>query len=497
MRKLSLFWTMMALLVMRGNLWAASTGPELKFEPESQSSESQKAGTPYGEKPLLKFGSDRSYFRLGGYGSIRFSTDTAQDINDTFTFRRLVLTTDAMIASKFRIYTEIEFERFRKVEFESNVIAQDGGITVSQEIEGVNHSELSLEQAWFDLEFKPYIHLQGGAVLVPVGRFNINHDDNLWNLPRRSLVDRGVPVLPVEAAWDELGFGLNGDVDLGEKARMNYRIYVVNGVTLNPQLEQAAHTRFPDHDELELEAEFGINTGTFSQDVKSAKAVTGRVAFSPALGHEIGLSGYWGRYTPSFLPGKNLTMFGFDWLSSFGNFDIEAEYILSHYGGMNQVLTAFAAQAGNTTGEFETGDSTNLETEIAMKPSGLADTKQGYWVEMRYHIRPDWLTKSWFGRNFSDPQFIPIVRWEQAFISGLVTEFEADNNVVTKLTKQNRRVDRITAGMAFRLNPIAVFHMAYEYTQTNKGQSLASVTNYLPTPSSSNHSFMFGAAFGF
>ena len=35
-------------------------------------------------------------------------------------------------------------------------------------------------------------------------------DDNRWNIARRSLVDRGVPVLPVKAAWPELGAGFLG-----------------------------------------------------------------------------------------------------------------------------------------------------------------------------------------------------------------------------------------------------------------------------------------------
>ena len=58
--------------------------------------------------------------------------------------------------------------------------------------------------------------MRTGGVLVPVGRFNINHDDNRWDLPRRSLIDRGVPVLPSTAAWDELGAGFNGDIPLSD-----------------------------------------------------------------------------------------------------------------------------------------------------------------------------------------------------------------------------------------------------------------------------------------
>lgn len=498
MKKLTfLIMTLLGALWISLNLHAAEGGPELKFSPESTETKAPKEDSKYGEKPLLKFGNEKNNFKLGGYGSIRFSTDSAQGIHDTFTFRRFVLTTDALIASKFRIYSELEFERFRKVEVEKTFNIDEGGIAQTSSIEGTNNSEISLEQAWFQLEFKDYIRLQGGGVLVPIGRFNINHDDNAWNLPRRPLVDRGVPVLPTTSAWDELGLGLNGDIHLGEKQKLDYRIYVVNGVTLDSQIDTKVFSHGNSPDELEIEGELGINTGTFSQDVKDAKAVTGRVAYSPALGHEIGFSGYWGRYTPDFLPDEKLTIFGFDWLSTFGSFDVEAEYVLTHFGGLDNVLQNFASQLGNTAAEAVGQDPASLTTKIAFEPSQLASTKQGYWIELRYHFRPKWLTNSFFGRYFSDPQLIPVIRWEQAFLTGLVTDFQAENGIVTTLTKENRRVDRITAGFAFRLNPLAVFQLAYEFTQTNKGGSLASVTNYLPTNSDQNQAFMFGAAFGF
>ncbi|KAB2842331.1 hypothetical protein F9K50_02250 [bacterium] len=474
--------------------WAAE--PELKFNPEE--TESKPTDTRYGDKPLAKFGNDKTYFKLGGYGSIRFEADSASGPKDTFTFRRFVLTTDAKIASRFRIYSELEFERFRKIELEKEFTPRaDGGVNVKQEIEGTNSSEIAMEQAWFELEFANYIRLRGGGVLVPIGRFNINHDDNVWNLPRRSLVDRGVPVLPTTSAWDELGFGLNGDIELGEKSKLGYQIYVVNGVTLDAQFEEKIETRPGDTNKVEFEAVLDINTGTFSQDVKDAKAVTGRIAFSPVLGHEIGLSGYWGRYTPGFVIDRKLTVFGFDWLSTFGNFDIEAQYVLTHFEGLRDVMADLGGKVFNSEVEAEIEDNPGIELETKFEPGALASTKHGYWIELRYHFRPQWLTQSWFGRHFSDPQLIPVVRWEQAFLRGLITDATVTNGVLTTFTTTNRRVDRVTAGLAFRLNPLAVFQLAYEYTQTNKGQSLASVTNYLPTPDDKNHAFMFGTAFGF
>ncbi len=503
MRKLIFTITLLVLSTGGALVGAADKGPELKFDPNSVSTaESQPAKATkdfvYGAKPIAKFGNEDTYVKLGGYGSMRFESDSAKDMNNTFTLRRLVFTTDAKIASRFRIYTELEFERFRKIELERNIVAGSGTFSASEDIEGTNHSEISLEQAWFEVEFTNWLRFRGGGVLVPLGRFNINHDDNLWNLPRRSLVDRGVPVLATTSAWDELGFGLNGDIELNEKQKLNYQIYVVNGAVMDAQIEKKIKTRSGDTTLLEVDGEFGISTGTFSHDVKNAKTVTGRLMYSPALGHEFGLSGYWGRYTPSYLVGKNLTSFGLDTLQSWGAFDLEAEYIFSHFGGLRQVIDSFAARV--TTQESKAEDkstSPGLETEVDFTQSGLASTKHGYWVELRYHLRPEWLTNSFFGKHFSDPQFIPVLRWEQAFLLDRVVDAAFSNGAVTHFQTENRRVDRITAGMAFRLNPLAVFQLAYEYTQTNKNQALADVVNYLASPSTRNSSVMFGAAFGF
>src|SRR5262245_7045320 len=157
------------------NAFGKEGGPELKFDTEG-GAESQpakeKTGVVYGEKPLLKFGNETNSVKLGGYGSFRFEYGSAQDIKDTFTFRRFVLTADAKIESRFRIYSELEFERFRKIELERKTEAlPSGGVSVTQDIEGTNNSEISLEQAWFEVEFKKWLRFRGGAVLIPLGRF--------------------------------------------------------------------------------------------------------------------------------------------------------------------------------------------------------------------------------------------------------------------------------------------------------------------------------------
>src|SRR5262249_32079905 len=154
--------------------------------------------------------------------------------------RRFVLTGDATIAERLRGLVEIELERFTELEVERTAASEGGRMGFSQAIEGSDHSELSLEQAWLQFELAPWARFRVGNVLVPLGRFNLNHDDNRWDLPRRSLVDRGVPVLPSTAAWSEVGLGFTGDIPLPRLGKLTYEVYVVNGVALDSSVETFA-----------------------------------------------------------------------------------------------------------------------------------------------------------------------------------------------------------------------------------------------------------------
>src|SRR5215471_100061 len=91
--------------------------------------------------------------KLGGYGSFRFESNSLHDQPDTFTFRRFVLTTEAKIAPRLHFYSELEYERFRKLELEHSVLKSGNGLLVQQSVEGTNDSEISLEQVWLQYDF--------------------------------------------------------------------------------------------------------------------------------------------------------------------------------------------------------------------------------------------------------------------------------------------------------------------------------------------------------
>jgi hypothetical protein len=432
--------------------------------------------------------------QVGGYGSTRFEANTAKGIDDTFTLRRFVLTADAAVAPRLHSYFELEFERFRKIELEQAVKTENGGLTIEQGIEGTNQSEISLEQAWLEYELAQPLKIRAGAVLVPLGRFNIAHDDNRWDLPRRSLVDRGVPALPVQAAWDEVGAGLNGELPVGERGSLDYQLYVVNGALLEPEVESELESRNEEGgSELSVNANFSTSTGTFGADAKDAKALAGRLAYSPMLGQEIAGSFYHGRYTPDSLPSEELNAFGVDGLSIWGPFELEGEYIHSDFGDVDAVARAFAATTVNQEASTTVD---NFETKISFGLDALADSRDGYWIEPRYRFRPAWLKRSILGRWFDDPMLTAVLRWEQVWLNGLLQDLAFADGQVTALQKANRRVDRLTIGGSYRPVPLVAFQLAYEYTSANHGP-LAEVTNFLDTPDGTAHAVLVGTAFGF
>lgn len=431
-------------------------------------------------------------FRLGGYGSVRFEAADTPSVGETFTYRRFVLAGDATIAERLRTVFEIELERFTELEVERTAPSEDGARGFSQSIEGSNHSEISLEQAWLEFAITDWLKFRAGALLVPLGRFNLNHDDNRWDIPRRPLVDRGSPVLPSTAAWTEVGMGFTGDIPTGDLGKLSYQVYAMNGATLDSNVELFARAS----GELEAEVEIEPRRGTADIDVKHGKAVGARVAWSPGLGDEIGVSIYYGRYTPSFLPSEAIWSAAVDGKKTFGPFEIEAQYVYTRFQGIDRVVRGLANQVLEQA--LETGLSP-VNTTIEFELAGLADTKHGYWVDLRYRFMPDFVRRSVFAKHFENPTFVLVARGEQVWLRGMVTETAFSSGLVQAIERENRFVNRVTLGLAYRPVPLVVFQLALERTWTDHGKSLAGVTNFIPAErtQSTQSALLFGAAFGF
>lgn len=439
--------------------------------------------------------------RFGGYGSVRAELTDLEEQDSTFTFRRFVLTGDAQPAERLQVYFELEFERFAELELEKAIEADSEEFEVVQAIEGTDGSEISMEQAWTRYRLNPTLNIDAGALLVPVGRFNINHDDNQWNLPRRSLVDRGVPVLPTKAAWPELGVGVSGTAQAGA-GLIDYRAYLVNGAQLDFELEGELVTELeepPTVGVAKFEAEFAPTRGGFSRDLNSNKALTGRVAFRPAAGREFAFSGYFGQYTPGFMDDETVWSFGVDGLHRLGRFELEYEAVHTDWGDIDSVARSFASAVIDKEVEAEVpaedGEVAELVTEITLVGNTLAASRTGYWVEVRRPIGQ----RAAAGEPSAATDLELTLRLEQVLFDDQLTGLEFSNRTVTELDRlDDADLNRATVGISYRPTPRWVVSVAGEYTWTDQ-QSLAGLTNFIPAEPGEDSAFslLTGVAFAF
>lgn len=238
---------------------------------------------------------------VGGYGSFRYETNDLEDFNNGFDFRRFVHTLNARPAQRLHFNFELEFERFTALELEREIKSSPGGTEIEQVLEGSNKSELKIEQAWAQYDIVPWLNFRAGVLLMPVDRLNLMHDDKRWNIPCRPLVDRGVPVLPVDLAWTELGAGIVGEIPLGKQGLLSYQLYGVNRVVLDTEIKEEAEFQQGEGGVLARTVKLRPINGPFDKDLNKGKAVAARVSLSPNLGSEVAISGYVGDYTPDFL----------------------------------------------------------------------------------------------------------------------------------------------------------------------------------------------------
>ncbi len=454
--------------------------------------------------------------RMGGYGSFRFEVNNigaGPQIGDLppiqrgfngFDFRRFVLTLDASASSRLRFYSELEFERFNELEVGRTAVPENrgrrdrAGVRFIQEVEGQDGSEIAMEQAWAQYDFADGHGVRMGVVLPPVGRFNMNHDDDYWDLPRRTLVDRGGPVLPVKSAWRELGAGLVGNIPMG-RAALDYQFYVVGGAKLDFTLEEVVSLR-AGRNLLELEPEIAFSSGPFN-GTDTADALSWRVGLSPALGSEFAFSGYHGKYTPGYLNmDSSINSLAFDGKTGWKGFEVEGEFVYTDFGRMHAVLTDMARQAVDSSAETPSSENATLESEVAGGFAGpFTNQRYGYWMDFKYRFWPRALNNTFLGRGFENPQLIPILRVERIWFNDFVREFSFQGGEITELQTEDQEQQRITLGMTYRPTPTVAMTAAYERNQRIQGSTLIfpQVLGLGGLPDDAYDAFLLGMSFGF
>ncbi|HJU73197.1 MAG TPA: hypothetical protein VJ717_05585 [Gemmatimonadaceae bacterium] len=140
-------------------------------------------------------------------------------------------------------------------------------------------SEIKLEFAAIDVRVHPSFTIRGGMILSPLGKFNLSHDSPLNEFTDRPLVSTEI----LGVALSEPGVGVLGQFSLGRTGRVTYEAYATNGF----------------HDGLIQDAEDGtripLGRGNW-EDNNGSPATVARIAWSPTIAHEVGVSVHHGAY---------------------------------------------------------------------------------------------------------------------------------------------------------------------------------------------------------
>jgi hypothetical protein len=205
------------------------------------------------DKPFLtRLGGNTA---IGGYAEAHARWEQSDGIREAtgFEAKRFNLFTATQVSDFVRIGAELEFE--------------EGG------------EEIKLEYAAIDLRIHPAFTLRGGMILSPLGRFNLSHDSPLNEFTDRPLVSTEL----LGVALSEPGFGVLGQVGFGRTGRVTFEGYATNGFHDGLITASEDGTRIP------------LGRGNF-EDSNGSPALVGRLAVSPRVGWELGLSAHHGAW---------------------------------------------------------------------------------------------------------------------------------------------------------------------------------------------------------
>jgi hypothetical protein len=370
---------------------------------------------------------------LGGYASARYEHTDAG--SDSLLLRRLAASADVRWRDRARAFVEGGTERLAEVE---------------------------LQQAWMELRLGP-VAARGGAVLPPVGRFNLEHQDHLSSFPRRPLVGGRASVLPVAATWTALGLGLHGEHAIGARAALSWQAYVVDGVTLDVTLGEPRATTSSGRALLVVPADLEPTSGELG-DERAPDALTGRLALTTAAGSELALSGYLGTYTPDDLDlDARLRALGLDGRARIGPMVGAVELLTTWYADVDRAATAFG-RAAYERATATPPENAALETAVEMSFAALADRRSGFWLDLSWPLP---LPAGTLG--FASPVLAPVARYEHVWLDRDVVELTFADARVARIVQADREQARLAVGATFRPTPRAVLQLVFEVSRARAG----------------------------
>ncbi len=363
-------------------------------------------------KPFLRRFGRNTY--LGGYMDFEFRAPENEDAPHGFTQKRFIPFIYSDISDRVKLAAEIEFEF--------------GGVG------GGRSGEVILEFATVDFLINDWINWRGGFLLTPLGKFNLVHDSPLQDFTDRPLVDQ----LIIPTTLTDLGMGFFGTFYPSELSKLDYEIYVINGVFNG--LDDDGTVRIGETNGIR--GSKGAGGAYFHDNYNKSPGVVGRVAFSPFIGLEFGGSAYTVRYDQG--NENQLTISALDFAYQRGPFELVGE-----------------------------GAYAFIETDSFAEASGITDDMWGYYIEARYHFMPS-ILKDWSPGIFTeDSTFTAALRWDQVQTAGRDDGFESVHWLR----------NRLTPGFNYRYTEDTVFKLDYQINMEEKDM-----------PDVANNAFLFSVA---
>lgn len=285
------------------------------------------------------------------------------------------------------------------------------------EIEIEHIKEVFLEQAYLNYQAKPWLNLQAGLLLIPMGIMNEYHEPTIFNGVNRPMIANAL----YPSTWREIGAGFAGNLP---NAGLRYQVYAVNGL-----MSYDGGAKLNGSKPLRGARQKG------SQVTMTAPDLSAKINYYGLRGFDIGLATYIG--------GTESTLFNELHLDSTAELKSADSSII----GVQMIGFDFRYQAKRlqARGELFYSSFTNTNQYNAFTGNDIGSSMFGYYAEISYDIRDLIGIKK---------RLVPFVRYSSYNTHHTVSEGMNVNNSYERTV--------ITTGLSFFLNESFVIKADYQ-----------------------------------
>jgi hypothetical protein len=338
---------------------------------------------------------------MGAYGEVHYEQPFGNNTkyNGDMDAERMVLLFGYKFDNKTSFITEIEIEHIK---------------------------EVYLEQAYLNYQAKPWLNVQAGLLLIPMGLMNEYHEPTIFNGVNRPTIANAL----YPSTWREIGAGFAGNLP---NSALRYQLYAVNGL-----MSYNNGAKLDGSKPLRGARQKG------AQVAMTAPDLSGKINYYGIKGLDVGLAGYVGTTESNLFDGVNR-----DSLGQMARAD-------SSVIGIQMVGLDFRYQAQKFQAKAELfySNFTNTAQYNAFTSKDVGSSMFGYYGEVGYDISDLLNIKN---------RFVPFIRY---------SEYNTHSRVSSGMTP-NKAYDRtvLTTGISFFLNESFVVKADYQnFNDANKNQ---------------------------